>query len=151
MCFLKTYDRLLSIHPFVDGNGRTARLVMNLLLMQHGYPPAIILRTDRQAYYRVLSLADNGREKPLVNFVGRAAERSLMFYLEAAGTQVEKPKKEETWLSLAEAAQATPYSQEYLSLLARLGRIEAAKRGRNWFTTRKAVRQYMDTIKRKKR
>lgn len=46
----EAHYRLVSIHPFVDGNGRTARLLMNLLLMQAGYPPAIIRPGDRQAY-----------------------------------------------------------------------------------------------------
>ena len=48
-----THHRLAAIHPFIDGNGRTARLVINLLLLREGYPPTIILRTNRQQYYRV--------------------------------------------------------------------------------------------------
>lgn len=140
------HHRLVEIHPFVDGNGRTARLVMNLQLMQHGYPPTVILRTDRQSYYRVLSLADDGIEKSLINFIGKAVERSLTLYLEACIEQMAKPKKDDVWISLAEAAQEIPYSQEYLSLLARMGRIEAVKRGRNWFTTRKAIESYMITL-----
>ena len=140
------HHRLVEIHPFVDGNGRTARLVMNLQLMQHGYPPTVILRTDRQSYYRVLSLADDGIEKSLINFIGKAVERSLTLYLEACIEQTAKPKKDDVWISLAEAAQEIPYSQEYLSLLARMGRIEAVKRGRNWFTTRKAIESYMKTL-----
>lgn len=50
------HERLVSIHPFIDGNGRTARLVMNLILLQHGYPIAI-LKGDadkRLAYYEAL-------------------------------------------------------------------------------------------------
>lgn len=50
------------------------------------------------------------------------------------------------FVSLADASLGTPYSQEYLSLLARNGRISAKKIGRNWFTTRAAVLQYMDAI-----
>jgi len=50
------HERLVSIHPFIDGNGRTARLVMNLILLQHGYPIAILKGdTDKRlAYYEAL-------------------------------------------------------------------------------------------------
>ncbi|MBI4769793.1 MAG: Fic family protein [Chloroflexi bacterium] len=74
---------LVAIHPFVDGNGRTARLVMNLILFRAGYPPVVILRVNRRQYYRVLMQADADRPAPLVNSVGRAVERSLTLYLEA--------------------------------------------------------------------
>ena len=77
------HHRLAVIHPFIDGNGRTARLVMNLLLMRDGYPPTIIRRVDRRQYYHVLAQADEGNEFPVVNFVGQAVERSLTLYLEA--------------------------------------------------------------------
>jgi Fic family protein len=143
------HHRLVEIHPFVDGNGRTARLVMNLLLMQQGYPPTVILKTDRQSYYRVLSLADSGREKSLINFVGKAVERSLTLYFEACVKRISKPNRTDLWISLAEAAKGTPYSQEYLSLLARMGRIEAVKRGRNWFTTHQAIQNYIKTLVKK--
>lgn len=144
------HHSLVKIHPFVDGNGRTARLVMNLILMQKGYPPTVILRTDRQSYYRVLSLADDGKEKSLINFVGKAVERSLTLYINTSKKQTEKASKNAEWISLAQAAQGTPYSQEYLSLLARMGRIEAIKQGRNWATTREAIQNYMKSLNRKK-
>jgi len=46
----EAHYRLVTIHPFVDGNGRTARLLMNLLLIMQGYPPAIIRKRDRLSY-----------------------------------------------------------------------------------------------------
>jgi Fic family protein len=141
------HHKLAAIHPFIDGNGRTARLVMNLLLMRDGYPPTIILRVNRRQYDRVLAEADEGSEAPLVNFVGRAVERSLTLYLEACTPQVGPPALEDAWwLPLREAAQGTPYSQEYLSLLARKGRLEAIKRGRVWYTTRRAVAAYRQSV-----
>jgi Fic family protein len=141
-----SHHRLVAIHPFVDGNGRTARLVMNLHLIQHGYPPGVILKVNRQQYYRVLMQADEGQLRPLVNFVGRAVEHSLNLYLEACTPQTRAPAEEDRWIPLAQAAEGTLYSQEYLSLLARKGRIDAIKRGRVWYTTRQAVDDYRDSI-----
>jgi len=140
------HHRLAAIHPFIDGNGRTARLVMNVLLLQDGYPPTIIMKANRRQYYRVLAQADSGNEAPLVNFIGRAVERSLTLYLEACTPRTQPPPSDEMWIPLREAAQGTPYSQEYLSLLARTGRLEAVKQGRNWVTTRKAVRTYQESV-----
>jgi Fic family protein len=140
------HHRLVAIHPFIDGNGRAARLVMNLLLMRQGYPPTIILRANRRQYYRVLAQADAGQPAPLVNFVGRAVERSLTLYLEACTPRSGPPTPAEEWIPLRAAAQDTPYSQEYLSLLARTGRLEAVKRGRIWLTTRRAVAAYQQSV-----
>jgi hypothetical protein len=90
--------------------------------------------------------ADSGRLEPLANFVGKAVERSLTLYLEAYIPQMSAPAPEKVWISLAQAAEGTPYSQEYLSLLARKGRLEAIKRGRVWLTTRQAVVDYRLSI-----
>jgi len=142
----QAHHKLVAIHPFIDGNGRTARLVMNLILFRYRYPPTVILRTNRQQYYQVLMQADNGRLAPLVNFVGKAVECSLTVYLEACTPQIAPPAPDDEWISLTQAAEGTPYSQEYLSLLARKGRLEAIKRGRVWLTTRQAVADYRLSI-----
>jgi Fic family protein len=142
----QAHHRLVAIHPFVDGNVRTARLVMNLLLMRRGYPPTIILRVNRRQYYSVLAQADSGKTDALVNYVGRAVENSLNLYLEACTPRAKSPEAENEWIPLREACVGTSYSQEYLSLLARLGRIEATKRGRNWYTTRRAIKAYQDSL-----
>ncbi|CUS03799.2 conserved protein of unknown function [Candidatus Promineifilum breve] len=140
------HHRLVAIHPFLDGNGRTSRLVMNLILLRAAYPPAIIARANRAQYYRALAAADRGDATSLTNLVGRAVERSLMLYLEATTPQTVPPLPGDEWLPLREAAQNSPYSQEYLSLLARTGRLEAIKRGRNWYTTRRAVETYSQSV-----
>lgn len=145
----QAHHKLVAIHPFIDGNGRTARLVMNLILFRSGYPPAVILRLNRKQYYQVLMQADSGRLAPLVNFVGKTVERSLATYFEACAPQNQPPSKDNEWISLAQAAEGTPYSQEYLSLLARKGQLEAIKRGRAWLTTRKAVSDYRQSIESK--
>lgn len=128
--------KLVEIHPFIDGNGRVSRLLMNLVLMKHGYPITIVLNTDRKKYYDTLKEADKGNPKPFVDFIGYCVNRSLDIYLSAF-------KKGMEYISLAEAAKDTPYSQEYLSLLARKGKIDAIKLGRNWMTIKKAVEEYM--------
>lgn len=140
------HHRLVVIHPFIDGNGRTARLLMNLILMRAGYPPTVIQRINRRQYYRVLDQAGAGKPAALVNFVGRAVERSLNLYLEACTPVITAPGPKDEWIPLREATEGTPYSQEYLSLLARTGRIEAVKRGRVWFTTRRAVEDYRKSV-----
>ena len=106
----------------------------------------MIQKINRRQYYQVLDHADRDHPGPLVNFVGRAVERSLMLYLEACKPVLVVPPQEEQWISLREAALDTPYSQEYLSLLARTGRIEAVKRGRVWFTTRQALEDYSRSV-----
>ena len=140
------HHRLAAIHPFVDGNGRTARLVMNLLLMRDGYPPTVILRVNRVQYYRVLAQADREKNAPLINFVGRAVELSLSLYLDAVDSRTRRAAKQGEWISLRDAANGTPYSQEYLSLLARIGRLDAKKIGHVWHTTRRAVKAYRDSV-----
>ncbi len=137
------HHRFVAIHPFIDGNGRTARLLMNFVLMQSGYPPAVILKVDRRKYYRVLKEADAGKQEAYVDFIGRSVERSLVIYIQAL-TPSSRNQEKQGYISLAEAAEHSPYSQEYLSLLARRGILPAVKFGRNWMTTLDAVKEYVE-------
>ena len=56
------HHRIVSIHPFLDGNGRIGRLCMNYILIKNGYPPAIIKKDNRLEYYSALESADNNPE-----------------------------------------------------------------------------------------
>jgi fido (protein-threonine AMPylation protein) len=84
----EAHFKLVSIHPFVDGNGRTARLLMNCLLMMRGYPPAIIRPRDRTAYLGALETAQLGGPRTAYDsLVIHAVDRSLDIYLDAAGSR----------------------------------------------------------------
>ena len=76
--------KFVSIHPFIDGNGRTARLLLNLLLMQTGYPPALVRKEDRDIYIDSIEKAQltNQREE-YYKVIYRAIDRSLDIYLDA--------------------------------------------------------------------
>lgn len=76
--------RFVAIHPFDDGNGRTARILMNLILMQAGYPPIIIPTENRLAYYGVLAQADAGDYVPLVEYLSELLQKSLNVYIKAS-------------------------------------------------------------------
>ncbi|MBI4174063.1 MAG: Fic family protein [Candidatus Aenigmarchaeota archaeon] len=135
--------KFVEIHPFSDGNGRIARLLMNLFLMKHGYPITIVLKNDRKKYYQTLKDADKGDIKPFIDFIGYCINRSLDIYLSAF-------KKGMEYISIKEAAKGTAYTQEYLSLLARKGRLDAIKLGRNWVVAKKTVENYIKSVKEKK-
>ena len=62
------HHRIVSIHPFDDGNGRVSRLLTNLLLINNGYTLTVIRRVDRKKYYETLQKADNGKLKALRKF-----------------------------------------------------------------------------------
>lgn len=133
----KIHMKFVDIHPFVEGNGRTARLLLNLYLMRHGYPPIIILRAERAKYIRsIISAQTKNNYQPFINFIAKAVERSFDIYLDCLGT---KPKE---YISLVEAAKHSRHNSEYLSLLARTGKIEAVKFGRNWKITKEAIEEY---------
>ncbi len=74
--------KLVNIHPFVDGNGRTARLLMNLILIRAGFPSAIIQMKTRALYYEALRQADANNPQDFIALVADAVEQSLNMYLD---------------------------------------------------------------------
>lgn len=81
---------LVHIHPFIDGNGRTARLLMNLLLIRRGYPLAIITKDERQRYYDALEESDEGGDlTPFLRLVLESVDDSIEVYEHAARTQLD--------------------------------------------------------------
>ncbi|MEA2056498.1 MAG: Fic family protein [Patescibacteria group bacterium] len=140
------HHKLVHLHPFLDGNGRTARLVMNVILLKASYPLTIVLKNDRRKYYRVLNKADQREYEPLVKFVAQTVERSLDIYLQAL-QPTNDPKKK--FRLLSKISQKVPYSAKYLNLLARTGKLAAHKKGRNWVTSVEEVEKYRQNRKRK--
>lgn len=141
------HHKLVWIHPFFDGNGRTVRLAMNLLLLRKGFPPAIILKNDRKKYYEALNQANNGNYQKLTLLMCQALERTVNIYLTSIPSE-----NDEEYQSIANIVSEpnSPYSQEYVSLLARQGKIDAYKEGRNWVTTKKAINDYINNRQRKR-
>lgn len=77
--------KLVIIHPFIDGNGRTGRLLMNLVLLIHGYPMAIIRSEERTQYLNALNTAQTKDNlQPFYTIVETAVERMLDAYINAA-------------------------------------------------------------------
>jgi len=77
----KLHERIATIHPFIDGNGRTARLVMNLSLLQNGYPIIIIPPILRNDYLASIRLANTENTEPFFNFISYIEYESSKDYL----------------------------------------------------------------------
>ena len=73
----RLHHGIASIHPFTDGNGRTARLAMNFILLAAGYPPISIPTDLRQAYYNALEAADSGNFTAWQNFLTTQLNQGL--------------------------------------------------------------------------
>ncbi|RQR57781.1 Fic family protein [Burkholderia sp. Bp9125] len=86
------HTRFVRIHPFVDGNGRTARLLLDFELMKAGYPPAAIRTKDRRAYYDALDGAcTSGDFGEITRVVAQAVQRALRLTLDLLGLRRADP------------------------------------------------------------
>lgn len=74
--------KFVYIHPFIDGNGRTGRLLMNWILMRSGFPPVIIRISERLIYFNHLDQANDGDIRPFIRFIAKCTERTLTEFLE---------------------------------------------------------------------
>lgn len=77
----RVHEEFEQIHPFLDGNGRAGRLLLNLLLVRNGYPPAVIYRHQRSAYLEALRAADRGDIGALGELIARAILNSLYRFI----------------------------------------------------------------------
>ncbi len=93
--------KIVSIHPFLDGNGRISRLVLNLILLKHGLFPVSIPNEKRKDYYESLVLADSGNIESLIEFFGSLIVEKLNQYLSIA-KELEDLDFNKTFLVLTE-------------------------------------------------
>ncbi len=85
------HHEFVAIHPFDDGNGRMARILMNLILLQKNFPVVVVKKDDRNNYYSVLSQADENVNIPLIQYMAGILKHSLDIYLKGAkGEEIEE-------------------------------------------------------------
>lgn len=130
------HNEFEQVHPFIDGNGRTGRLILNLVLVRMGYPPVIILKNQREQYLAAMQKADAGEVGPLGEILARAMYDNLNRFIVP---NVAGPARLVPLTALANA----DFSVAALRQAAQRGRLDAVQGADGlWRTSRKAVQEY---------
>lgn len=126
----EAHYRLVTIHPFVDGNGRTARLLMNFILIQAGFPPAIIKKEERSRYLNALETGQTkGNVDAYYELIYDAIDRSLDIYLESAKPQEISLQRGQTLYTTEDVASVLQVDPESVRRYVRNGKLKAVKLG----------------------
>ncbi len=104
---------LVYIHPFIDGNGRVARLLMNLILMRFGFPIAIVTREDRMRYYDALEETQYSDLSQFLSLISECVEESLEEYEAAADEQRERIEWAKSLAERFDAGERVKIANEY--------------------------------------
>lgn len=139
------HARFEQIHPFLDGNGRAGRLVLNLLLVRLGYPPAIIYKRERGQYLKALRRADQGDPGALGELLARAVLDNLYRFIVPAVAGRAR-------LVPLPALASKKVSVDALRVAAARGRLEATKGADGtWRSSRVWVDQYLGARARRRK
>jgi molecular chaperone DnaK (HSP70)/Fic family protein len=125
----EAHNKLTSIHPFVDGNGRTARLLLNAILLDASLPPIIINFQDKQRYLDCLEASNSGDISPTVELISESMESALERIESVGKTVILNPIPEAT--SAAEVKIVHPPSEKLGDVIRRkISAIPANKEAR---------------------
>lgn len=135
----RVHNDFEQVHPFIDGNGRTGRLVLNLILVRLGYPPIVVMKRQRDVYLSAMQRADDGDPGLLGEVLARAMLDNLNRFILP---NVAGPARLVPIAALVDEQ----FSATALRQAAQRGRLEAFQGPDGvWRSSRKAVQEYART------
>jgi hypothetical protein len=138
------HNQFEQVHPFIDGNGRTGRLALNLMLVRLGYPPVVIFKKQRETYLSCMHKADRGDVGPLGELLARAMLDNLNRFIVP---NIAGPARMVPLAALAN----DEFSVPALRQAAQRGRLDAVQGSDGvWRSSKKAVAEYKRTKHRRR-